>query len=224
MDGGSVKETPEQRALAEHASNLMADYRQRLLPVQQRMIEATKTMGLEGSSTREAATGRAAADVEGRFGQAEQKLQAGLASSGTGVGSSKGKLALGGLSLDKAAAKGQNISISDQAVTNAYMQGLSTIAAMGRGERAQVSTGLAAQADMSAQQAAQDASLALGNRMGNAQLAGQAVGLGFSKAMTPGGAGTVSEYSPGGLSANNPPQTGFRIGGAPQTGLRLPNY
>ena len=122
MDGGSVKETPEQRALAEHASNLMADYRQRLLPVQQRMIEATKTMGLEGSSTREAATGRAAADVEGRFGQAEQKLQAGLASSGTGVGSSKGKLALGGLSLDKAAAKGQNISISDQAVTNAYMQ------------------------------------------------------------------------------------------------------
>ena len=44
MDGGSVKETPEQRALAEHASNLMADYRQRLLPVQQRMIEATKTM------------------------------------------------------------------------------------------------------------------------------------------------------------------------------------
>ena len=64
MDGGSVKETPEQRALAEHASNLMADYRQRLLPVQQRMIEATKTMGLEGSSTREAATGRAAADVD----------------------------------------------------------------------------------------------------------------------------------------------------------------
>ena len=42
MDGGSVKETPEQRALAEHASNLMADYRQRLLPVQQRMIEATE--------------------------------------------------------------------------------------------------------------------------------------------------------------------------------------
>ena len=187
MDGGSVKETPAQRALAEHANSLMADYRQRLLPVQQRMIEATKTMGLEGSSTREAATGRAAADVEGRFGQAEQKLQSGLASGGAGVGSSKGKLALGGLSLDKAAAKGQSVSISDQAVTNAYMQGLSNIAALGRGERAQVNTGLAAQADMSAQQAAQDASLSLSSRMGNAQLAGQAVGLGFSKAMTPSG-------------------------------------
>ena len=74
------------------------------------------------------------------------------------------------------------------------MQGLYTIAAMGRGDRAQVNTGLAAQADMSAQQAAQDASLALDNRMGNAKLAGQAVGLGVAKAMTPGGAGTVSEY------------------------------
>lgn len=186
----SVKETPAQRALAEHASNLMADYRQRWAPVQQRMIEATQRMGLEGSAARTAAAGRAAADVEGSFGQAEQKLASGLAASGTNVGSSKGKLAMGGLSLDKAAAKGQNISISDQAITNAYMQGLSSLAAMGRGERAQVNTGLADQAGMSARQAAQDADISLQNRMGYAQLGGQAVGLGFSAAMKPNG--TVS--------------------------------
>lgn len=183
MGGGdSAKETPAQRAMAEHANNLMADYQKRWAPVQQRMIETTQTMGLEGSSAREAATGRASADVEARFGQAGQKLQAGLAATGAGVGSSKGKLALGGLSLDKAAAKGQNVSLSDQAVTSAYMQGLSSIAAMGRGERAQVNTGLADQANMSARQAAQDADISLQNRMGNAQLAGRAVGLGFAKA------------------------------------------
>lgn len=200
MGGGdSAKETPAQRAMAEYANNLMVDYQKRWAPVQQRMIETTRTMGLEGSSTREAAAGRAGADVEARFGQAEQKLQAGLAATGAGVGSSKGKLALGGLSLDKAAAKGQNISVSDQAITNAYMQGLSSIAAMGRGERQQVSTGLVDQANMSARQAAQDADISLQNRMGNAQLAGQAVGLGFSQAMKPNG--TVS--TPAGINGGS---------------------
>lgn len=207
--GNSVQETPAQRALAEHANNLMADYQKRWAPVQQRMIETTQTMGLEGSSVREAAAGRAGADVEARFGQAGQKLQAGLNATGAGVGSSKAKLAMGGLSLDKAAAKGQNISISDQAVTSAYMQGLSSIAAMGRGERAQVNTGLADQANMSARQAAQDADISLQNRMGNAQLAGQAVGLGFSQAMKPNGTTSTpagingGSYLPNGLRGQN---------------------
>ena len=222
--GNSVQETPAQQALAEHANNLMADYQKRWAPVQQRMIETTQTMGREGSSAREAAAGRAGADVEARFGQAGQKLQAGLNTTGAGVGSSKAKLAMGGLSLDKAAAKGQNISLSDQAITGAYMQGLSSIAAMGRGERAQVNAGLADQANMSARQAAQDADISLQNRMGNAQLAGQAVGLGFSQARKPnGGAGVPSEYSPNGLRMDAPAQTGLRADNPAQSGLRAPS-
>lgn len=185
--GGGVQETAAQKAMAEYASNLMTDYKQRWAPVQQQLTKTVELMGREGSAAREAATGRAAADVEAQFGQAGQKLQSGLASSGVGVGSSKGKLAMGGLSLDKAAAKGQNVSIADQAITSAYMQGLSGIAAAGRGQKSLVSTGLQQQAAVSASQAAQDASISLQNRMGNAQLAGQAVGLGFSRAMTPSG-------------------------------------
>jgi len=192
----SVKETPAQQALAQHANNLMSDYQMRWAPVQQRMIEVTNKMGAPDSGVREAAAGRAGADVEAQFGQAGQKLAAGLSSTGAGVGSSKGKLAMGGLSLDKAAAKGQNIAISDQAVTHAYMQGLSSIAAMGRGERAQVDTGLADQAGMSARQAAVDADISLQNRMGNAQVAGQAAGLGYSAAKKPSG----GEQPPAGIN------------------------
>lgn len=219
-----VEETPAQQALAQHANNLMADYQKRWVPVQQRMIETTHLMGREGSAAREAAAGRAGADVEARFGQAGQKLQAGLNASGAGVGSSKAKLAMGGLSLDKAAAKGQNVALSDQAITGAYMQGLSSIAALGRGERAQVNTGLADQASMSAKQAAQDAQISLQNRMGEAQLAGQAVGLGFSAYMKPnGGSGVPSEYSPNGLRTDAPAQTGLRASNPPQSGLRAPS-
>lgn len=184
MDGGNVRETPAQKALAEHASNLMADYKARWAPVQQRMIETTNVMGAPDSAQRRAATGRAAADVEARFGVAEQKAQAGLAATSGGIGSSKAKLGLGGLSLDKAAAKGQNVSLSDAAVDNAYLQGLAGIAAMGRGEKAAVSTGLTQQADWSAKQAQQDADLSLQNRMGYASLAGQAAGLGFAKKLS----------------------------------------
>ena len=53
-----VEETPAQKALAEHANNLMADYQKRWAPVQQRMIETTHLMGREGSAAREAAAGR----------------------------------------------------------------------------------------------------------------------------------------------------------------------
>lgn len=183
--GGEVQETPAQQAMAEHARNLMQDYKQRWLPVQQNLSRQIQRMGAEGSAQRRQAAGMASADTEAKFAGAERGLGAKLTATGATPGSSKANLAVAGLGLDKAASKAFGATISDQHIDEAYTRGLTALMQTGRGERATVGNSMAQQASMSGARAAQDAQLALDARAGRAELGANAVGMGMQQYLKP---------------------------------------
>ena len=196
-----VDETPQQRAMTEHAVQQWADWKQRWLPVQQNLSKQIQKMGKEGSVEREQATGRAAADVDTQFQRAQGALEKSLANSGAAVGSSKFNLGVTGLGEDKAKSRGLGITAADQSIDQAYIEGLQALTSIGRGERAQVSDSMGEMARSSSRQAMADAEAALSQRAANAQVIGQGVGFGVQQSMsrvTPdSGFGSV----PGGFSA-----------------------
>lgn len=179
MAGQKVEETPAQQAQADYAKNMMGDYQQRWMPLQAKLTDTTLAMGQANSPERAMAKGRAAADVEASFAQASDKATKAMTNAGVGPGSSRFALATTGMGADKAQTEGLNESAADRAVTAQYLQGLSAITATGRGERAQVGNELQTQANMSAQQAQQDAAISSANRAGIGQLAGTAAGAAF---------------------------------------------
>ena len=191
--GNQVQETPAQVAMAEHARNLMTDYKQRWLPVQQNLSRQIQGMGEAGSAQRKQAGGMASSAVEQQFARAEPKLEAGLTATGALPGSSKANLAIAGLGADKAMSKGMATTISDQHIDDAYTKGLQALMLQGRGERAQVGNGLAQQAQISGMQAQQDADIALQGRAGRAELGATAVGMGMQQYLKPGGIRTSGE-------------------------------
>jgi len=84
MGGGDkgIQETPQQRAAVEHAVNLMADYKQRWLPVQENLAKHIVASGEAGSRERTAATGRASTDNAMQFAKAGGAVEKSLANSG----------------------------------------------------------------------------------------------------------------------------------------------
>jgi len=184
-----IQETPQQIAMREHAVNLMADYKKRWLPVQQRLAAQIEATGAEGSAARREATGKAATDVQMQFGQAQGALEKGLTNSGAAVGSSKSNLAVAGLGSDLAKSKGLGGMMADQQIDEAYTQGLGALMALGQGKQATVANSLANQANQSSVQAQADANAALQERAGIGGLVGQAAGYGLQSAMSPGANG-----------------------------------
>lgn len=182
---GQVKETPQQKAMAQVAMAQLADYRKRWLPVQRNLAETIKRDGAADSSARRQAAGQASTEGAVRFGEARGALESALTDSGAGVGSSKFKLATAGLGDDEATSRGLGFVAADQAIDDGYMQGLGALAAIGRGERANAMGGMARVADMSGQQAKADAEMSAQRRAGNAQMVGQLAGFGLSQAMRP---------------------------------------
>lgn len=183
---GDVQETPQQRAMAEHAVKLMDDYKQRWLPVQQKLAGQIEGMGKEGSAARREAVGKSATDTQMQFAPAQGALEKSLANSGAAVGSGKANLAIAGTGADIAKSKGLGGMVADQQIDDAYTQGLGALMAIGQGKQATVANSLASQAQQSSYQAKADAAASLQERQGYAGLAGQLAGYGLQSAMAPG--------------------------------------
>jgi hypothetical protein len=175
--GKQQQETPQQRALMEYGAKQYQDYQVRWLPLQRHLGAVIEANHQPNSAARALAEGKAATDTKIAFSQARSKLEAKTA--GTG----RSPLAATGLEEDKAKALGLGGVVADQQAEDAYVQGLGALTAIGRGEKAQVGAGLTQQASASAAQAQADATASLEHRAGNAELAGQFAGLGFSAAM-----------------------------------------
>jgi len=205
---GNVAETPQQRAMADHAVNLYQDWKQRWLPVQQHLASQIQRMGKPGSFARETATGRAATDTSLQFSNAEGALEKSMSNSGAQVGSSKFNLGITGLAEDKAKSRGLGITSADQMIDDAYIQGLGALTATGRGEKATVTDSLGASAAQSARQASADAEAALTERAGNAKVVGQLAGYGLQQWMNTPATQPVGSvpggYTQGGVTYNNP--------------------
>lgn len=198
---GQVQETPAQRALAEHAVAQLQDYKQRWLPVQQKLARQIEEQGAPDSAARRLATGKSSTDTAIAFEKAGKGLEASLSNAGVGPGSSRANLALTGLDTDTAASKAAGGLMSDQMLDDAYIQGLGSLAAIGRGERASVGQSLSAQAQQSGAQAQADASASLMEHQGNAALGAQLVGFGLQQGLSRLPSMTAS--SPSGLTTGD---------------------
>jgi len=178
----TIKETPQQKAMAEVASAQLADYKARWLPVQKALAQNIQQAGAAGSAERKAAAGRASTDSAVQFGQAKEQVEAKVAQTSGGIGSSKSKMAMAGLGDDEATSRGLGFVAADQAIDQAYLEGLGQLAAIGKGERGGAMRGMASIAASSGRQAQADAEIAATRRAGNAQLIGQVAGMGMSAA------------------------------------------
>jgi hypothetical protein len=173
-----VQETERERAMAEVAMQRVQDYRQRWMPMQRNLARTVDAMGEGGSAARKQARGIASTETEGQFAGARDTMEKGLAGT-VGLGSSKAKLAITGMGDDQASSTGMGLTLAEQQIDDAYTAGLTSIMNLGLGQKATAVQGMSQSAAMSGQRAAFDADSALGRRMGNAQLAGQMVGVGL---------------------------------------------
>lgn len=205
-----VKETPQQAALVEKARAQYNDYKARWLPLQQRMASQIEDLGKADSADRMRAKGRANVETQAKFSQARGAVEKSLTNSGRGPGSAAFNLGVTGLAEDTATSRGAGMAGADQAIDNAYIQGLGALTAIGRGEKATAMQGETQLAAMSGRQAAADAQASAEVRAGNMQLAGMVAGYGLNASMnqtkpgawqqTPANATTTPNYSeiPGG--------------------------
>lgn len=94
-------------------------------------------------------------------------------------------MATTGLGLDAAKSSGLGKMISDQQINDAYTQGLTALAAIGRGQSASVGQSMESQAAASGAQAQADAQAALEERMATGGAVGTALGLAGQQWMKP---------------------------------------
>ena len=193
---GQVQETGAQRAQADHAMDLLQDYQQRWLPVQQKLASTIEQSGAKGSAARELAAGKSSTDTAIQFDKAAGGLEKSLSDSGAAPGSARANLAITGMGSDAAASTGLGHLMSDQSIDDAYTQGLGALTALGRGERAQVGANMSTEAANSSAQASADAASSLATREGNAGLIGQIGGFGLQQGMK--GVGTPPSPTAGG--------------------------
>lgn len=181
-DSGKVKETEAERAFAEVAQQRIADYKQRWAPLIDRAKQLTVDMGKEGSTARQQAQGASNLANQDQFARADQQIDAANRNSGIRASSARAKLGTAELGDSQAMSTGIGAMQADQAVDDAYTQGLAQIAALGRGQASQAMSGMGAAASMAGQQAAFEAGRAANRRAGNAQLAGTVIGAGIGAA------------------------------------------
>ena len=80
--GSEIKETAQQRAMADFAVNQLQDYTKRWLPLQKRLAAQTMESGAAGSAARKSAAGRSNVDTQIAFAGAGDMLEKKLAGSG----------------------------------------------------------------------------------------------------------------------------------------------
>lgn len=180
MGGGSErKETQAEQALAQVAQAKFRDYKLRWEPVISRTAETVTNLRDPNSAVRTQARGRAAGETNVQFGRAENAAETGLENRGVGASSSAFRLGKVNLGTDQARSRGLAVAGADQAVDQAYVEGLSDLMNLGHGKEANATGGLERQATIEARQAEADANASAYSRAGNARAIGTVAGMGL---------------------------------------------
>jgi hypothetical protein len=169
-----IPETPLQKAQADVAKSQWADYQKRWAPV----ITYFKNRTDSGAQAKkQLAMGEANTDIQGKFGIAED--QVGRALRGSGVESGSGRDISGTTKLadSKAAALGGSLSSALDASDAQYMNALSQIVGIGRGERVQADQSLNTLAGLSGEQATANAQAAAQEAAGTGEALGTGLGI-----------------------------------------------
>lgn len=204
MSGGGggdskVKDTPEQRQLAQVAAEKWNYAQENLAPLENAYMESVGDMTSDANMSY----------IAGRTLQSQQQAvsgaseQAGMQLSQAGVDPSSGRSqsVMSGIALDGASAGGETLGRAQFEQENQQIQGLQNIVAIGQGESGQAQAGLSGIAEQSAQDAQQTAATQFNRRSANLQLLGQVAGAGTASYMN-------QPNQPQGLNLYNQANTG----------------
>ncbi|MGO1718432.1 MAG: hypothetical protein ACTHZY_14265 [Halomonas sp.] len=186
MSGGgggdnTVKDTPEQRQLAQVAAEKWNFAQEKLAPLENAYMESVGDMTNAGNMSY----------IAGRTMQSQQQAvssaseQAGMQLSQAGIDPSSGRAqsAMSGIALGGASAGGETLGRAQFEQENQQVQGLQNIVAIGQGQAGQAQAGLSSIAAQSAQDARQSAATQFNRRSANLQLLGQVAGAGTANYM-----------------------------------------
>ncbi|MCE3025718.1 hypothetical protein [Salinicola sp. DM10] len=197
----SVKDTPEQRALAQVAAEKWNYAQQNLAPLEDSYMDAV------GEMTSDSKMGyiRGQANQGQMQALSETTAQADRALTQGGIDPSSGRYgaAVSGLSLDAAHAGGETAGRGQFSQESEQLTGLSNILAMGQGQSTQAQAGLSGVASQAAADARSDAATSYNRGSANLQLLGTAAGMAGSSYLPSAGQGLAMggtaqpDYAPG---------------------------
>ncbi|SDI27746.1 hypothetical protein SAMN04487867_10455 [Vreelandella titanicae] len=204
MSGGGggdnkVKDTPEQRQLAQVAAEKWNYAQERLAPLENAYMESVGDMTSDANMSY----------IAGRTLQSQQQAvsdaseQAGMQLGQAGIDPSSGRFqtAMSDIALGGASAGGETLGRAQFEQENQQIQGLQNIVAIGQGESGQAQAGLSGVAAQSAQDARQTAANRFNRKSANLQLLGQVAGAGTASYMN-------QPSQPQGLNLYNQAATG----------------
>ncbi|WP_433925037.1 hypothetical protein ACN06F_09040 [Vreelandella sp. 21] len=206
MSGGgggdtTVKDTPEQRQLAQVAAEKWNFAQEKLAPLENAYMESVGDMTSDANMSYIA--GRTLQSQQQAVSDASQ--QAGLQLSQAGIDPSSGRAqsAMSGIALGGASAGGETLGRAQFEQENQQVRGLQNIVAIGQGKAGQAQQGLSSIASQSAVDARQTAANRFNRRSANLQLLGQAAGAGtvnyLNQPSQPQGLNLYDQVSTGGV-------------------------
>lgn len=186
MSGGgggdnSVKDTPEQRHLAEVAAEKWNYAQENLAPLENAYMESVGDMTSDANMSY--ISGRTLQSQQQAVSDASQQAGMQLGQAGIDPSSGRAQAAMSGIALDGASAGGETLGRAQFEQENQQVQGLQNIVAIGQGQAGQAQAGLSGIAAQSAQDARQSAATQFNRRSANLQLLGQVAGAGTANYM-----------------------------------------
>lgn len=194
MSGGgggsnSVKDTPEQRQLAQVAAEKWNYAQDNLAPLENAYMESVGDMTNAGNMSYIA--GRTLQSQQQAVSEASQQAGRQLGQAGIDPSSGRAQAAMSGIALGGANAGGETLGRAQFEQENQQIRGLQNIVAIGQGQAGQAQQGLSNVASQSAADARQSAANQFNRRSANLQLLGQLSGAGaanYMNGMSGGGA------------------------------------
>lgn len=186
----TVKETREERALAEVAQKKWTYYKDNYQPLENEYMRKVDAQDTDGA--RDFATGMAASATTAEFGGAAKEVASGMAEHGINPNSGKAKFTMSGLSDAQAGASSEAKAQALNSQDDAYVGGLSNVVAIGNNKSTTATAGLSELAQTASAKAANDAQNSFNNRAARLSAIGSvagAVGYGMTRPPPPGTGG-----------------------------------
>lgn len=204
MSGGggssdnTIKDTPEQRHLAQVAAEKWNFAQERLAPLENQYMESVSQMTDDDRMSY--IRGRTMQSQQQTTSQAFQQTGQQLQQGGIDPSSGRYQGAMSGVAMDGAEVGGETLGRAQFEQENQQIQGLQNIVAIGQGQAGQAQTGLAGLADQSASDARSAATNKFNRRSANLQLLGQVAGAGTAYGLDSLGGSTQGLGMQGGVS------------------------
>ena len=170
-----IKDTEDQKALAEIAAQRWQQYQQNYIPVENRYMD--KIRNFDSPETMNRMTGIAATNTENAFSEALNNDIRRITAEGINPGSGTFKSAITDNATAKNVAMVDNTSRTQQAVQDTKVQGMQNIVNLGSGLSTEAITGLGETAASSAYEAERQATRRYNNRSANRYAMGTAAGM-----------------------------------------------